>query len=287
MLRHTRRVAAYGRTVGLGGIIYCVIVVAWLCYLVPLALRRHDEAARTRSVDRFSSAMRVLGRTDATTPAAAPPSDPVVRRRTLAAAGPGGGVPAPAARPGRAAAARRAARVAAARRRRVLVVLLVFTATVTGLAVAALVPVWAPGVPAAVVVGFLVVARLQVSRARTHRWESSLRTAATTRTVVPIGEPDDAPTVVLDAVADDHPLEQQQVVAAAVTTVDGTSLWDPLPVTLPTYVSKPRAERSIRTVDLNSPGAWTSGHLPGPGSEDDSAAGSEAGVGAAPRAVGD
>ena len=40
---------------------------------------------------------------------------------------------------------------------------------------------------------------------------------------------------------------------------DGT-LWDPLPVTLPTYVTKPAAtRRSVRTIDLGEPGAWTSG----------------------------
>ena len=38
------------------------------------------------------------------------------------------------------------------------------------------------------------------------------------------------------------------------------SLWDPMPVTLPTYVSKPAAERrGVRTIDLDSSGVWTSG----------------------------
>jgi hypothetical protein len=36
--------------------------------------------------------------------------------------------------------------------------------------------------------------------------------------------------------------------------------WDPMPVTLPTYVSKPVATRSVRTIDLDSTGVWTSGH---------------------------
>jgi hypothetical protein len=37
-------------------------------------------------------------------------------------------------------------------------------------------------------------------------------------------------------------------------------LWEPLPVTLPTYVSKPAAERrSVRTIDLDATGVWTSG----------------------------
>jgi hypothetical protein len=288
-------------TVGLTGIIYGGIVCLWLCYLVPLALRRHDETTPTRSVDRFSSAMRVLGRE---------------------------------ARPTSPAAVRRAARIAASRRRRVLIALLVVVLVVSGLVVAGLVPAWAPAVPGALVIGFLVIARRQVSKARTKGWERSLRATAGSAhgpSARPLGspagtggvgaEPDDAPTVEFDAVPDDrlggsvheradgrvdeHALEQQQVMAAAVATVDGTTLWDPLPVTLPTYVSKPRAERSIRTIDLSGPGAWTSGHLadeeqsgvpsaengsdPGSeaGPEAGSQAGSEAVVAAAPRAVGD
>jgi hypothetical protein len=43
-------------------------------------------------------------------------------------------------------------------------------------------------------------------------------------------------------------------------TTDAGSLWDPLPVTLPTYVSKPRAARSVRTIDLLAPGVSSSGH---------------------------
>ena len=55
-----------------------------------------------------------------------------------------------------------------------------------------------------------------------------------------------------------------EVAASAETStmpaiVDGT-LWDPLPVTLPTYVTKPAAtRRTVRTIDLGEPGAWTSG----------------------------
>jgi hypothetical protein len=49
------------------------------------------------------------------------------------------------------------------------------------------------------------------------------------------------------------------------------SLWDPVPTTLPTYVSKPPARRSVRTIDLDSTGVWTSGR-----SESDSALAREA-----------
>ena len=47
--------------------------------------------------------------------------------------------------------------------------------------------------------------------------------------------------------------------AIVIPTEDGGSLWDPLPVTLPTYVSKPKAKRTVRTIDLGEPGTWTSG----------------------------
>jgi hypothetical protein len=45
-----------------------------------------------------------------------------------------------------------------------------------------------------------------------------------------------------------------------IPAVTDPSLWDPMPVTLPTYVSKPAATpRSVRTIDLDSDGVWTSG----------------------------
>ena len=35
--------------------------------------------------------------------------------------------------------------------------------------------------------------------------------------------------------------------------------WDPVPVTLPTYVAKATAGRTVRTIDLDSTGVWSSG----------------------------
>ena len=42
------------------------------------------------------------------------------------------------------------------------------------------------------------------------------------------------------------------------STADPT-LWDPVPVTLPTYVGKAAAQRTVRTIDLDATGVWTSG----------------------------
>jgi hypothetical protein len=48
--------------------------------------------------------------------------------------------------------------------------------------------------------------------------------------------------------------------SAGLAAVVDPTLWDPVPVTLPTYVSKPAAaRRSVRTIDLDSTGVWTSG----------------------------
>ena len=40
---------------------------------------------------------------------------------------------------------------------------------------------------------------------------------------------------------------------------DKPGLWDPLPITVPTYVSKPLAPRTVRTIDLSAPDVTSSG----------------------------
>ncbi|NUS51384.1 MAG: hypothetical protein HOQ22_10140, partial [Nocardioidaceae bacterium] len=46
----------------LSGIIFVGLALAWAGFLIPKALKHHDDVARTRSIDRFSSATRVLAR---------------------------------------------------------------------------------------------------------------------------------------------------------------------------------------------------------------------------------
>ena len=58
-------------------------------------------------------------------------------------------------------------------------------------------------------------------------------------------------------------LDEQLVIAVPSAASHGELVWDPLPVTLPTYVTKPRAGRTVRTIDFNAPGIWTSGHVEG------------------------
>jgi hypothetical protein len=55
------------------------------------------------------------------------------------------------------------------------------------------------------------------------------------------------------------PTGQVPLVPVAQDVAAAEGLWDPVPVTLPTYVSKPPARRSVRTIDLDATGVWTSG----------------------------
>ena len=72
--------------------------------------------------------------------------------------------------------------------------------------------------------------------------------------------------------AGDSWLEDTQASAPVVDVPIDPEAWDPLPVTLPTYVSKPAAaRRTVRTIDLDSTGVWSSGR-----SESDTALAREA-----------
>jgi hypothetical protein len=264
--------------VDLSGIIFVVLAVAWAVYLVPKALKHHDEVARTRSVDRFSTAMRVLAR-----------REPVDRRNARLVVTPARSaerVVLPS-RPEPPVAARRAAaRAAARRRRRVLAVLLVADLAVTALAAFAVLPWWSVAVPVTLTVLFLVLARAQVRRENDATWTPSA--VAARMHEEPAGQASPTPENVAPrrAIRVEAPygtlqapreialpeedfsdyedtvqiaMSELDAVAVSVETVDGGSLWDPLPVTLPTYVNKARAARTVRTIDLSAPGTWTSG----------------------------
>jgi hypothetical protein len=257
--------------VDLSGIIFVVLAVAWAVYLIPKALKHHDEVARTRSIDRFSTAMRVLAR-----------REPVSRRdarlvvtppraadnpRVLVAAVPAASVaqsaqssagrPSAVARP----AARAAARAAARRRRRILSFLVLADIAVGVLAALVVVPAWAPAIPVALTLLYLVLCRTQVRQQSEADWDRELEIAVASE---PMTEPVLAVRRNSQGFEEIDPNEDTITIPAvvdvvAVATLDGGSLWDPLPVTLPTYVSKPMAKRTVRTIDLNEPDAWSSG----------------------------
>jgi hypothetical protein len=246
-------------------LIFVALAVAWAVYLIPKALEHHEESARTRTVDAFSHSVRVLARrepvsrSEATLVAGddpAPPSHRELRkeRRLLAK-----DAKREAKRQRRnarqmAAAARlpidpRVRRQAAARaaRRRLRVVTLIL-AEVAIVAVLAAVGVFGwvwVAIPVGILVAWLVACRLMVRRERTEL--PVVRSAATAATSGAEAAAETDATAGIPAVPD-----------VAVDAPDPDS-WDPVPVTLPTYVSKPVASRSVRTIDLDSTGVWTSG----------------------------
>jgi hypothetical protein len=268
-----------------------VLAVAWAVYLIPKALKHHDEVARTRSIDRFSTAMRVLARREpvsrrsarlVVTPARASGNPRVLTPSQTTAAT----ETVPAGRPvsaSRVRARRAAARAAARRRRRILTFLLLCTAATATAGYLAYVPWWSTAVPGGFTLVFLVLCRTQVRRESMRDFEvlAERDSAEESAPVVPrravrveaqdgtprqsAGAAEQVATVGADRVAEFDETEDTVSIpvalldAVVVPTEDGGSLWDPLPVTLPTYVTKPKAKRTVRTIDLGEPGTWTSG----------------------------
>lgn len=255
--------------------IFVALAVVWAVVLIPKALRHHDDVARTRSVDEVSDSARVLARRE---PVSATQAE-LVAGPSSSAPAPESAVPAPreatgptpltAPRPvvplqrprAQVAARRRAAAAAARRRRRVLMVLLLSDLAVVGLTLTGVLAAWAPAVPGGLTVAYLVLCRVLVRRERT-RSESERSAYGATASADNL-----APEADLAVEADvpvtegaDTSVFDAAVLREAVVTADGGSLWDPLPVTLPTYVTAPRAPRSVRTIDLRHETVASSGH---------------------------
>ncbi len=248
----------------LSAIIFVVLALAWAVYLIPKALQHHDEMASDRLVEGHTDKVRILSRRRA---GQAEPEvvevevehiDTVERTTVLPVAD----QPAlqPALRP---AGTRAAAHKAAQRRRRVLGVLLGVLAVVVGLAAFVVVPWWSVAIPASLVVAFLVVARLSVRKTQ-QRPRPVAHASPTARPAGQAVEGPDADAVasavdgaaqLLDQIIEKDASDVQQ---AEELLADDGSLWDPLPMTLPTYVNKARARRTVRTIELT--GINSSGH---------------------------
>lgn len=212
-------------------LIFLALAVAWAAYLIPKALEHHDESLRSRTISTFSHTIRVLARREATDGRTA---------RLVKGAGASAAAVVPAAVTVR----RRAS--AAARRRIVLLTLVVANFAVAGIAWYGVAAWYWQAAPAGLLIAWLVACRLMVRREGSRR-------GAPLRQSAPVGT-DQAGSAAdgrADAVA---PAEDDTTNLPAVT-----GSWDPVDVPLPTYVSKPAAARSVRTIDLDSTGVWSSG----------------------------
>ncbi|MCD6640527.1 MAG: hypothetical protein LT071_11520 [Nocardioides sp.] len=271
----------------LSPLIFVALAVAWAVYLVPKAIKHHDEVRRSRSVERFSHTMRVLARREPVSGRNARLVIAPLRRAARPAVEtkprPVAPVAAPAAapRPVPAAVRRAAARKAARRRRNVLALILVANAVVIGLAVAKVVAWPWVAIPVGLLVAWLVACRVSVKiERRAVRRPSSLIEIGDLPEVdteltgeipaVPAAPPVPAPAVPVDMPAAELPAVLSGEIPIVRESVPGA--WDMQPTPLPTYVSKPSApRRTVSTIDLDSTGVWSSGR-----SEIDSALAREA-----------
>lgn len=266
-------------------LIFVALAVAWAAYLVPMAVRRHEDAASSRSVDRFSHTLRVLARrepVDTRSARLVTPGRPAAeaaptekraenraekraeRRAAAPAAAPAQVTPAQLT-PIQLRAKRAAAKRATKRRRTVLAVILVATLAVVAVAAFSVISWWYVAIPVAVLVAWLVACRIMVKGER-----RALAPAARMPIEVPAerpveGEPVEAPAgrVVADTAAAAEVADEVDPLAdtsAGMAAIVDPALWDPVPVTLPTYVNKPAAtRRTVRTIALDDTGVWTSG----------------------------
>lgn len=269
----------------LSALIFVALAVAWAVYLIPKALKHHDEVVRSRSVEKFSHTMRVLARREpvdrrnarlVVAPIRAALRPPVETKARVTPEPVATAAPAPA-RTTSPQAERASARRAAKRRRNVLALIVLANAVVIGLAAASVI-VWPwAAAPAGLLVAWLVACRVSV------RSERSQRAA---RSAIEIGLPplveeeiDDTELTGELPVTPPHPRTpavpaEESPVATAPAAVTAEPVapavpggWDMVPTTLPTYVSKPAAQRrTVSTIDLDSTGVWSSGR-----NEDDSA----------------
>ena len=242
--------------------IFVGLAVAWAAYLIPKALEHHDAGARSRTVEKFSHTMRVIARREPVDrrqtrlvtnrkPSAAPVPEPP--RATAPAA--------PAADPEQTGffaaqtfVRRSAGSRAARRRRRVLGGLLVLTAMTGAVCAGQVISWWWAIAPVTLLVAWLVACRVMVKGERAAvRLRPAVQRITDPREQDTTGVED---VVHLDDTAEVPAVRAQVAQAEPIASGDG---WELVPVTLPTYVSKPKAKRTVRTIDLGEPGTWTSG----------------------------
>lgn len=211
---------------GTTGLIFAAIAAFWLVYLVPYFLHR-----RGAQVDADPLAGIVRSVTMVST------------GRSLAQSDPGVEVSTPLTRRAQLRDLKLMRSHAARRRRRVLVFLLLVQVLVGVLAVFGVGAWWGTLIPALLIAAFLVIARFSVRSMDADLARRADRISAW---------PEDEETVAISLSTLAAAGLERSVEVKAPTGATG-SLWDPVPITRPTYVSTPLAPRTVRTIDLSAP----------------------------------
>jgi hypothetical protein len=283
------------------GLIIAFVVVVWAAYFIPLVLRRYDEATKNASVETTGSLSRVINRSSRQEAAVAEPvadAEPAAATPSAASSQPAArAADRPAAR--RAAARRRRTLLTLLFLTAVVGGVAGFgvIATYWVAAPVALVVAWLVACRVQVrgerglaragrtrsVLGRVKLPKIDLSRAKraprdkvtvkakTKRPQRSSAATATADveedTIIVSGQFEDIDPgrkhVMEQTELEVDALDDKIVIAVPSISTSGEALWDPLPVTLPTYVTKPRAGRTVRTIDFSQPHTWTSGHIEG------------------------
>ncbi len=213
------------------GLIFGVIVIAWLAYLLPWTLNSRSHSPLADEVPFFglASSMKIIRRSS---DPFGDQNDPELELST------------PLQRDAARREIRRAARTAARRRRAGLLVH--FAAALLG-PVAFFVwrtpLLWSVVLPSALLIGFLALARVSVRTLNRALDEKQAWICA--------GDQEDTVSVLVLSPSQGS---AELSVELSVPLDEGIgSLWEPIPVTPATYVSKPMLPRSVRTIDLSTP----------------------------------
>lgn len=216
------------------GLIFGGIALAWLAFLVPSFVARRDagEAEVIDPMASFGEAVRYVARSSAPTlgeQSDAEVSTPLTRRAARAEV-------------------HMMARTAARRRRNVVLVLGTLSVALGAASVAGAVSWFAPLTGLVLLAGFLGLARFSVVRLN-QRLDERLAELETDWHEDTIAF--EVPSSLRGGVSNDS-TELSIEISAPIGSMAG-SLWDPIPVTMPTYVSKPLVARTVRTIDLSAP----------------------------------
>ena len=236
----------YRLGVGTTGVIFAAIAIAWLAYLVPHFVRRRDGEELLEDpdpADRFSDSMRIVRH------GTAPLLDQDLEEiRPFE-------VSTPQTRRAAVNDLQRLERLAASRRRRVLLALMAALSAVIAFCAVGLIPWWSTAIPGGLVLIFVVVARISVRimlKGLDARY-GEIRHGNNESTIF-LSRKDFAKSGLMA-----HPSSGK-----AESGERPGKLWDPIPITMPTYVSKPLAPRTVRTIDLSGPGMSSSDRHEGP-----------------------
>jgi len=271
----------------MSALIGLAIVAIWLVVLVPMWLNRHEAEDASRSMDSFSTAMRVLSRRAPNTARRSSQSRSSFvgsgdRRYVVMPRRDDWGVTVdnnPDAKIGRRPLARRPASTTTSaerqarvmmRRRRITLVALSLVVVLAITAAVGMTSWWSDLAIGLATAGFVIHLRNEAIRARELRRRRVARATRAAMVRQPFEEPAfrrPAAAVREAFISGDEVLPPMPVSAAG---TENGSRWEPVPVPLPTYVSKPVVSRPAAAmaraadvdttrepIDLTRPGAWT------------------------------